>query len=70
MDKNELIRFRIEEEKFVDQLPIPPHLKNEEASLHKKPPYALTASCQQAGMGLVQWWLEDEEGGEEETQQQ
>ncbi|KAI5850418.1 RNA polymerase III subunit Rpc25-domain-containing protein [Morchella snyderi] len=66
MDKNELIRFRIEEEQFVDQLPIPPHLKNDEASLHKKPPYSLTASCQQAGMGLLQWWLDDE--GEDEEQ--
>jgi len=60
MDKNEVIRFRVESEQFVDQLPIPPHLKSEDASL-QKPPYALIASCQQAGMGLVQWWVEDEE---------
>lgn len=40
MDKNEVIRFRVESEQFVDQLPIPPHLKTEDASL-QKPPYAL-----------------------------
>lgn len=42
MDKNEVIRFRVEGEVFVDQLPVPPHLKGEESSLHNKPPYAIT----------------------------
>ncbi|PWW79263.1 hypothetical protein C7212DRAFT_340169 [Tuber magnatum] len=65
MDKNEVIRFRVEGEVFVDQLPVPPHLKGEESSLHNKPPYAITASCQQAGLGLVSWWVEEEEDGEE-----
>ncbi|RPB02305.1 hypothetical protein L873DRAFT_449717 [Choiromyces venosus 120613-1] len=65
MDKNELIRFRVEGEVFVDQLPVPPHLKGEESSLHKKPPYAITASCQQAGLGLVSWWVEEDEEDEE-----
>ncbi|PUU82197.1 RNA polymerase III subunit Rpc25-domain-containing protein [Tuber borchii] len=66
MDKNELIRFRVEGEVFVDQLPVPPHLKGEESSLHNKPPYAITASCQQAGLGLVSWWVEEEEVEEKE----
>jgi len=48
MDKNEVIRFRVEGEVFVDQLPVPPHLKGEESSLHNKPPYAITV-----GLSLV-----------------
>ncbi|KAL7275558.1 DNA-directed RNA polymerase III complex subunit Rpc25 [Rhizina undulata] len=65
MDKNELIRFRIENEKFVDQLPVPPHEKDKQTDAEKKPAYALLASCQQAGMGLVSWWTEEDEEMEE-----
>jgi hypothetical protein len=58
MDKNEVIRFRVESEQFVDQLPIPPHLKNEEVSLQKKPPYALVVrfrSITRAGQEADIW---------------
>ncbi|KAI5789112.1 RNA polymerase III subunit Rpc25-domain-containing protein [Geopyxis carbonaria] len=60
MDKNEIIRFRIEEEAFEDQLPIPPHLQEDHVDMERKPPYRIIASAQQAGMGLVSWWAEDE----------
>lgn len=84
MDKNELIRFRIEEEAFEDQLPIPPHLQDDRMEVERKPPYRIIvgpsppsyiytflflqlvnpliqASVQQAGMGLVAWWAEEDE---------
>lgn len=41
MDKNEVIRFRVEEEAFEDQLPVPPHLREEMAEVEIKPPYRL-----------------------------
>lgn len=41
MDKNELIRFRIEEEAFEDQLPIPPHLQDDRMEVERKPPYRI-----------------------------
>jgi len=65
MDKNEIIRFRVEEEAFEDQLPIPPHLQDDRMEVERKPPYKIIASAQQAGMGLVAWWAEEEEGDEE-----
>jgi len=78
MDKNELIRFRVEEEAFEDQLPIPPHLQDDRMEIERKPPYRIVvgtqfwhlvvlrilicsqASAQQAGMGLVAWWEEEQ----------
>lgn len=53
MDKNEVIRFRVEGEVFVDQLPVPPHLKGEESSLHNKPPYAITVRLSLSSFLLV-----------------
>ncbi|CAZ85061.1 unnamed protein product [Tuber melanosporum] len=56
MDKNEVIRFRVEGEVFVDQLPVPPHLKGEESSLHNKPPYAITVGFSSALLMCSQLW--------------
>lgn len=61
MDKNEVIRFRVEEEAFEDQLPVPPHLQDDRLEEERKPPYRIVASAQQAGMGLVAWWAEEDE---------
>ncbi|KAI5782422.1 RNA polymerase III subunit Rpc25-domain-containing protein [Pyronema domesticum] len=67
LDKNEVIRFRVEEEKFEDQLPVPPHLKDALKEQERTPAYRIIASASQAGMGLVSWWAEDEDAeGEEE----
>lgn len=41
MDKNETIRFRVEEEAFEDQLPIPPHLQDDRMEVERKPPYKI-----------------------------
>jgi len=62
MDKNEIIRFRVEDEKFHDQLPVPLHLQADRKEDETKPPYRIIASAQQAGMGLVSWWAEEEDG--------
>lgn len=70
MDKNEVIRFRVEEEAFEDQLPIPPHLQEDRMEMERKPPYAIIASVQQAGMGLTSWWAEDDEEEQEEEGQE
>lgn len=57
IDINEKIRFRIEEEIFVN---IKPKSSSEafglEEPTNKAPPYALLASCQSDGMGCVSWW--------------
>ncbi|KAF8248720.1 hypothetical protein K440DRAFT_649790 [Wilcoxina mikolae CBS 423.85] len=39
MDKNELIRFRIEDEVFEEQLPVTPHIENDHMEIERKPPY-------------------------------
>lgn len=51
LDNDEVIRFRVEEEIFID---CTPGKKGEIADLRS--PYSLTASCQVAGLGLVSWW--------------
>ncbi|KAF8003137.1 DNA-directed RNA polymerase III subunit RPC8 [Metschnikowia aff. pulcherrima] len=57
LDINEKIRFRVEEEIFVN---IKPQSSSEALGLddtsNKAPPYALIASCQTDGMGCVSWW--------------
>ncbi|CAK7903883.1 DNA-directed RNA polymerase III subunit RPC8 [[Candida] anglica] len=57
IDVNEKIRFRIEEEIFVN---IKPKTSSEAQGLsepeNKVSPYALLASCQTDGMGCVSWW--------------
>lgn len=57
IDLNEKIRFRVEEEVFVN---IKPKSSSEALGLeereNKAPPYALIASCQTDGMGCVSWW--------------
>jgi hypothetical protein len=44
MDKNEVIRFRVEEEAFEDQLPVPPHLQDDRLEEERKPPYRIVVS--------------------------
>lgn len=62
IDLNEKIRFRIEEEIFVNIKPkssaeaIGLGQEDEENKKDKIPPYALLASCQTDGMGCVSWW--------------
>lgn len=54
IDINEKIRFRIEEEIFVN---IKPKINEDaEESTNQTPPYALLASMQTDGMGCVSWW--------------
>lgn len=59
MDKNEEIRIKVEDEKFVDQTPIPPSQRGEvsEGEGNRNPPvYQIIGSCQQAGLGVTAWW--------------
>lgn len=51
LDTDEAIRFRIEEESFVD---CTPGRKGEIAE--QRSPYSLVASCQVSGLGNVAWW--------------
>lgn len=57
IDANDKIRFRIEEEVFVN---VKPKNSNEAMGLdeqtNKISPYALLASMQTDGMGCVSWW--------------
>lgn len=68
-DVNEKIRFRIEQEVFVDVKPKSPKEREQEEHerqqaeeagvpyIETKPPaYALLGSCQTDGTGLVSWW--------------
>ncbi|CEP62070.1 DNA-directed RNA polymerase III subunit RPC25 LALA0_S04e07074g [Lachancea lanzarotensis] len=70
-DVNEKIRFRVEQEIFVDVKPKSPKEReaeeqneqseegadeNKKPKIEKPPAYALLGSCQTDGMGLVGWW--------------
>ncbi|KAF3938452.1 hypothetical protein ABW19_dt0203321 [Dactylella cylindrospora] len=55
-DKNELIRFRVEEEEFNDNTPVDPALRDSLADADMSPPYRLIGSCYQSGLGVVAWW--------------
>lgn len=65
LDVNEMIRFRVEEELFVDVKPPSPKEVEEaqqEAEADDIEPrekisaYTILGSCQTDGMGLVSWW--------------
>jgi DNA-directed RNA polymerase III subunit RPC8 len=59
MDKNEEIRFRVEDEKFRDQTPRAPVKPGEtevESEQSREASYQIICSCNQAGLGLVSWW--------------
>jgi len=71
MDINEKIRFRIEEEIFVNVKPTGPLSidgtpitnnnnddddDDDDKDEKKQPSYAILGSCQTDGMGLVSWW--------------
>jgi DNA-directed RNA polymerase III subunit RPC8 len=56
LDKNELVRFRIEEEEFIDNTPLNPSLRDSVVDADRNPPYRLIASCYQSGLGVVAWW--------------
>lgn len=53
IDVNERVRFRVEEEVFLNIKPRPAGPDEEETTV---PSYALIASCQTDGMGCVSWW--------------
>lgn len=57
IDINDKIRFRVEQEVFVN---IKPKSSSEAVGLEenktKAPSYALLASCQTDGMGCISWW--------------
>ncbi|CCE65884.1 hypothetical protein TPHA_0N01030 [Tetrapisispora phaffii CBS 4417] len=64
-DINEKIRFRVEQEVFIDVKPKSPKERDQEEkakengeleTTEKLPSYAILGSCQTDGMGLVSWW--------------
>ncbi|EGX49249.1 hypothetical protein AOL_s00078g282 [Orbilia oligospora ATCC 24927] len=55
-DKNESVRFRVEEEEFIDNTPVDPALRDSLADADMKPPYKIIGSCYQSGLGVVSWW--------------
>ncbi|CCE83705.1 Piso0_004291 [Millerozyma farinosa CBS 7064] len=56
IDVNEKIRFRIEEEVFVNVKADTRENEDEETKANRAPPYAILASCQTDGMGCISWW--------------
>lgn len=59
IDINEKIRFRVEEEIFYNVKPkTNSDIEEDEEEKAKStlPPYSITASCQDYGMGCVSWW--------------
>ena len=58
-DKEETVRFRVEEEEWHDQTPLgPADRANEENGVVvvKQNPYGIIASMEDAGLGPCMWW--------------
>jgi len=56
-DKNEAVRFRVENERWNDQSPIAPLGTAAERELEvRKSPYGIEASMSAAGLGPTMWW--------------
>nr|ASF90208.1 hypothetical protein SPAR04455 [Bartheletia paradoxa] len=73
LDPDQPIRFRVEQEAFVDANPTiapkaPVESTNEVGSEEdeREPPYSLICSISEQGLGLTSWWNAPEEGDEEE----
>lgn len=62
-DRNEIVRFRVESEKWTDLSPEKQLAPGEEEDdeLWRRKPYQIEASMQQAGLGPMLWWVGDEE---------
>jgi len=61
LEKDDNIRFRVEEETFKEATPAPPkaHGSGEiehRVEEHKEPVYSLIGSCQEDGLGVAAWW--------------
>lgn len=56
MDQGEIIRFRIVKETFVDSLPNNSSESGETTESQSVPPYALEATIDEPGLGLLTWW--------------
>ena len=57
MDPGEQIRFRIVSEHFVDTGPSKPKpTETEQKEEVKIPPFSLTATINEPGLGLLSWW--------------
>ncbi|ESP03852.1 hypothetical protein LOTGIDRAFT_109978 [Lottia gigantea] len=61
MDIDEEIRFRVVDETFTDTTPSGPDTTNTESDIPtdpelKKPPYTITASISDSGLGCMSWW--------------
>lgn len=61
LDINEKIRFRVEEEIFINVKPKGPNIEDnndedEDKDEKNKPSYVLIGGCQTDGMGCVSWW--------------
>ncbi|KAI9858532.1 MAG: DNA-directed RNA polymerase III subunit rpc25 [Vezdaea acicularis] len=59
-DKNETVRFRVENELWHDQVPLPPSERAEQSAAERRSPYTLEASMGQGGLGCTLWWDESE----------
>jgi len=57
MEKEDPIRFRVLEETFVDTTPsCPENEAIESEDKERRIPYVLTASVNEPGLGLLEWW--------------
>ncbi|KAF2836406.1 DNA-directed rna polymerase III 25 kd polypeptide [Patellaria atrata CBS 101060] len=68
-DNHEIVLLRIEDEQWHDQTPQQPNVLGDIEESEEVPPYILTASMAQAGLGPTVWWGGEEEvGGEEPSE--
>ncbi|KAL8387561.1 hypothetical protein RB595_009824 [Gaeumannomyces hyphopodioides] len=64
-DIHEVVRFRVSSEEWHDQTPTKPIEGNEPND--KKPPYRITGTMKEEGLGVCLWWGDD--GGAEAAEE-
>ncbi|KAI6365172.1 hypothetical protein MCOR25_005466 [Pyricularia grisea] len=65
-DIHEMVRFRVSSEEWHDQTPTKP-IEGSELP-EKKPPYSITGTMKEEGLGVCLWWGDDGGGVAEEEQ--
>lgn len=63
-DIHEMVRFRVSSEEWQDQTPTKP-IEGSELP-EKKPPYRITGTMKEEGLGVCLWWGDDGGGVVEE----
>lgn len=73
MDTGNVIKFRVTKEMFEESSPVgPPISSGDEPSTSSDPkiPYRIEASINEAGLGVISWWDQQDQGDDEADEEE